>query len=74
VLSATRESRQLRAAQDAGTLDCCAFEEDCFNCANYAPPASSPSSNLSIIALNDPDPLILIAAGSLVLPYHPPRV
>jgi hypothetical protein len=73
-LAPTPSSIQIHAQQNAGSSgDSCQFEEDCFNCAHYAPGSSVLLESSEIIAFTHPDLFVPPLDGSPLLPYHPPR-
>lgn len=65
-------SMQFQAQQNAGG-DSCQFEEDCFNCAHYAPGIAFVVEPIAVVAFQQPDLFVPSLEQPLLLPYHPPR-
>ena len=53
--------------------DCCSFEEDCFNCAHFAPGHSFTLTKIAVVDFAEADLLVASLDRPPVVPYHPPR-
>ncbi len=53
--------------------DGCAFEQDCFNCAFFAPGGSFVLESIAVVDVAVPDLLVSLLDRPPVSPYHPPR-
>ena len=72
-LNSPLSQTQIHARQNTGN-DECQFEEDCFNCAHYAPGASIDLQPIAVIAFTDTALSMPSLDGTPLLPYHPPRL
>lgn len=73
ILSATQSGARFQQQHSSGDAESCQFEEDCFNCAHYAPGSSVALESVAVVAFTEPalsDPSL---DGAPLLPYHPPR-
>lgn len=66
------QSSQFQTQGAAGS-DSCQFEEDCFNCAHYAPGAQFVLAPIAVLDYAQPELIRTSIERPLVLPYHPPR-
>lgn len=64
------QSQQNPADSDS---DCCSFEEDCFNCAHFAPGHSFTLGSIAVVEFAQADLNVACLDRPPVLPYHPPR-
>jgi hypothetical protein len=64
---------QVQAQQNTGTGEGCQFEEDCFNCAHYAPGTTFFLASSDVVAFTDTNPFVPALDGIPLIPYHPPR-
>jgi hypothetical protein len=67
-----QHSVQFQTQQPSGG-DCCQFEEDCFNCAHFAPGVRFVLQPVGVIAFTQPDRFLSSIEQPLLAPYHPPR-
>ena len=73
LLGPNQSSVQILAPQNTSDSESCQFEEDCFNCAHYAPGTSFVLESTAIIAFTQTDLFIPSLDRPPLLPYHPPR-
>jgi hypothetical protein len=69
----TQTSVQFHPDQNPGGGDSCQFEEDCFNCAHFAPGTGFVLQPFGVIAFTLPDQFFSSIEQPLLAPYHPPR-
>ena len=69
------EATSVRASshQSSGNSEGCQFEEDCFNCAHFAPGHAFVLEPIAVVAFTDSDWHLASLDGTPLLPYHPPR-
>lgn len=65
---------QVSGHQSSGAGEGCQFEEDCFNCAHFAPGATFTLEPIAVVAFADTTLLVSSLDGTPLIPYHPPRV
>jgi hypothetical protein len=68
----TQDSVRFQTLRSSGG-DCCQFEEDCFNCAHFAPGIRFVLQPIGVVAFTHPDLFLSSIEQSLLAPYHPPR-
>ena len=73
MVNASQDTVQIQAQGSRNNGDTCQFEEDCFNCAHYAPGMSLLLGLVDVVAFSDPDVFVSVLDGAPGLPYHPPR-
>jgi len=73
ILTPVQSQDRLQAQQSSGGGDTCQFEEDCFNCAHYAPGTTFVFHPIGMISFRAPDPFVPTLDGTPLIPYHPPR-
>jgi hypothetical protein len=71
--SSSSAARLLACQGSASGNDCCPFEEDCFNCAHYAPPTIVNLEPVAMVGFAEPSLGPTILSGAASIPYHPPR-
>jgi hypothetical protein len=72
LLHPTQNFAKIHTHQTSGG-DCCQFEEDCFNCAHFAPGSGFVLQPVAVTAFAHPDLLLSSIEQPLMAPYHPPR-
>jgi hypothetical protein len=72
LLGPVQHSVQVQTQQNSDG-DSCQFEEDCFNCAHYAPGVTLVLQPIAVIAFKQPDLLLASIERPPLTPYHPPR-
>ncbi len=64
---------QFQVSGSSNSGNSCQFEEDCFNCAQYAPGAAFTLEPLASVSSFKATAFAPALAGILLVPYHPPR-
>ena len=72
-LMAARSTAQVQAQHQDGGGDGCQFEEDCFQCAHYAPGVTFQLQPIATVAFTEPSLFLPSLDGTPRIPFHPPR-
>ena len=73
-LSAPAQSTSVcQGSHDGSGSGSCQFEEDCFNCAHYAPGTMFLLQPSSVSLFVEPNSFVPSVNRSPLVPYHPPR-